>query len=285
MSNTLAVGDPDVLMLDFEPDTAPNTKYVELHQRLINKAGKQVARRKIGNNTYAERCVDQFGKPAIAVRLHNTRVVIHTAYTVQFNSGGWLTVTTKDRMNAWCGPGITVYSDRGTWMVRLHLSQSAHTSVEYAENMVLRWAPGGWSTAVNDRVRANTSAHNDAIRASVKRWLDAMPPTLCGSFGDEVAHKFTKVECVSCVHSDRWNTKNVGDEFDNQEHLLTHILNEEYPLNLIITGCAMLSVPLPNMYHGTVDAGQRQAYGTVRKALRYAVLARLLTGVVAISKR
>ena len=284
MSNVMALGEPDVLLLDFEPETAPNSKYVELHNRLINKTGKQVARRKIGNNTYAERCVDQFGKPAIAVRLHNTRVVIHTAYTVQFNSGGWLTVTTKDRMNAWCGLGISVYSERGTWMVRL-FTRDTSTNVPYAENMVIRWSPNGWTTDVDDRVLAKASLHNDAIRASVKRWLDAMPSMLAGSFGAVQAPKFTEVECVSCVHSDRWNAKNVGDEFDNQEHLLTHILNEEYPLNLIITGCAMLSIPVPNMYHNTVDADQRQAYGTVRKALRYAVLTRLLTGVVAISKR
>jgi hypothetical protein len=68
-------------------------------------------RRKLQNNTYlVERGSDY------AVRLHNTDVVtIHADGTYTLNTGGWETVTTKDRINGY-GPA-RVYSQRGTWAV------------------------------------------------------------------------------------------------------------------------------------------------------------------------
>lgn len=63
-----------------------------------------------------------------AVRLHGTDVVIfHPDDSVTLNSGGWRTVTTKDRFNKYANGaaytgrhgggtnGVRVYSDRGTW--------------------------------------------------------------------------------------------------------------------------------------------------------------------------
>ena len=54
--------------------------------------------KKVGNNTYLVRV----SPDAIGVRLHNTVVVtIHSNGTYTLNSGGWRTVTTKDRINAY----------------------------------------------------------------------------------------------------------------------------------------------------------------------------------------
>jgi hypothetical protein len=54
--------------------------------------------KKIGNNTYLVRISPE----TIGVRLHNTVVVrIHSDGTYTLNSGGWRTVTTKDRINAY----------------------------------------------------------------------------------------------------------------------------------------------------------------------------------------
>jgi hypothetical protein len=68
-------------------------------------------RRLLQNNTYLVQRGEDY-----AVRLHNTDVVtIHADGTYTLNTGGWETVTTKDRINGY-GPA-RVYSHRGVWAV------------------------------------------------------------------------------------------------------------------------------------------------------------------------
>jgi hypothetical protein len=59
--------------------------------------GKRNAeRRKVGNNTYAEILSDG----SVGITLHHTCVVrIHEDGTYTLSNGGWLTSTTKDRIN------------------------------------------------------------------------------------------------------------------------------------------------------------------------------------------
>jgi hypothetical protein len=75
--------------------------------------GRNKSSRPIENNTRIERRGDD-----IAVRLHGTDVVtFHKDNSVTLDSGGWLTVTTKDRMNTYLGSRAHVYSKRGLWHV------------------------------------------------------------------------------------------------------------------------------------------------------------------------
>lgn len=79
---------------------------------------------KLGNNTYLtwedtpEKVPGWFG-----VRLHQTNVVtFHSDGRIVLDSGGWHTVTTKDRMNRairsyHSSSSWSVYSDRGVWYV------------------------------------------------------------------------------------------------------------------------------------------------------------------------
>lgn len=75
--------------------------------------GKRNAnRRKVGNNTYAEILYDG----SVAIRLHNTDVVkIHPNGLYTLNSGGWQTVTTKDRINQYSPR--RVYQRNFEWFV------------------------------------------------------------------------------------------------------------------------------------------------------------------------
>jgi hypothetical protein len=70
--------------------------------------------RKVGNNTYLERLDDE----TIGLRLHSTYVVkFHADGSVTLDSGGWQTVTTKERMG-WAD-GISVFQRDFAWFVRL----------------------------------------------------------------------------------------------------------------------------------------------------------------------
>lgn len=66
--------------------------------------------RKVGNNTYAE--IMPWGD--VDIMLHGTTVVsIHPDNSVTLNTGGWHTVTTKDRINQYSP--VRVYQRKGQW--------------------------------------------------------------------------------------------------------------------------------------------------------------------------
>lgn len=80
--------------------------------------GRRKTDRPIENNTRVVRLDDD----RIGVRLHNTDVVtFHRNGTTELTTGGWLTVTTKDRINRYAFPGwnrgLRIGSDRGRWFV------------------------------------------------------------------------------------------------------------------------------------------------------------------------
>lgn len=77
------------------------------------KTGGRLERRKVANNTYLER------RPSgdIAVKLHATDVVTyHDDGTFSLQTGGWYSVTTKERMNRFM-PLFDVASRRGQWKI------------------------------------------------------------------------------------------------------------------------------------------------------------------------
>jgi hypothetical protein len=78
--------------------------------------GKRNAnRRKVGNNTYAEILSDG----SVGIMLHSTYVVkIHEGDLYTLNSGGWQTVTTKDRINQYSPK--RVYQRDYQWYVRMN---------------------------------------------------------------------------------------------------------------------------------------------------------------------
>lgn len=85
--------------------------------------------RKIGNNTWG--VIHDNGD--VGIILHRTEVVtIHADGTYTLRSGGWRTVTTKDRMNTYCP--FRVYQHKGEWSVCYFDGVERHT-VEYFDGM------------------------------------------------------------------------------------------------------------------------------------------------------
>lgn len=88
--------------------------------------------RKIANNTFQYTAPDG----ATVTRLHLTDIL--RAYPdgrLVLNTGGWQTVTTKDRLTEQLrSTGYSVYSDRGVWMVMRHPER---TAVPFVDGMEL----------------------------------------------------------------------------------------------------------------------------------------------------
>jgi len=98
--------------------TSGNSLYPVLTGKLARKGGngKFFESRKVGNNTYLT-WVDAIGYGRdLAIKLHATNILtVHADSSVTLDTGGWLTVTTKARLNEWLPAGWRVSSDRGVW--------------------------------------------------------------------------------------------------------------------------------------------------------------------------
>jgi hypothetical protein len=95
--------------------------------------------RKIGNNTRLERR----GADSIAVRLHGTDVVTyHNNRTATLSTGGWRTVTTIQRINAY-GPA-RVFSDRGHLCIWHHSDPNTPARVQSCRSCKGTGRVDGW---------------------------------------------------------------------------------------------------------------------------------------------
>lgn len=87
------------------------------HAEAVNmvKGKRNAKRRKVGNNTYAEILHDN----SVGIMLHSTYVVkIHEDNTYTLQTGGWQTVTTKDRINQYSP--VRVYQRNYEWFVKIN---------------------------------------------------------------------------------------------------------------------------------------------------------------------
>ena len=85
--------------------------------------------RKLENNTYLQRRGDN-----LAVRLHATDVVTYRPDgKIILNSGGWRTVTTKDRINKYAP--INLWQDKGQWFIGQNWTRPP--AGIYQDNMVI----------------------------------------------------------------------------------------------------------------------------------------------------
>lgn len=76
------------------------------------------------------------------VRYHNTDVVKFNSERITLDSGGWMTSTTKTRMNQASneyGLGFNVHQDDGKWFVR-----HGGEHVPFRDGMVLSRQGGSW---------------------------------------------------------------------------------------------------------------------------------------------
>jgi hypothetical protein len=97
--------------------------------------GRNKTSRPLANNTYVERRTED----RIAIRLHATDVVEFTRSGLVFlNTGGWRTVTTKDRINMALPWPVGIFSVKGVWRVKTTPGWEGEWSVPFADGMVLR---------------------------------------------------------------------------------------------------------------------------------------------------
>ena len=206
--------------------------YAEAENLLLNKRGQMTHRRTIQNNTRAIRNDDG----SVGVQFHETQVVVFFPDgRVKLDTGGWLTMSTRERINRYAP--VRVHSDKGRWMVVLRTTVRTtepcvvdgeeilpaesytvpdyeHSSTAFYDGMILTRTVAGWTTdqidtAAEDKANAHT-------RKLITRWLRAFRE-----------NKLTERECAQCQFAGDTDKVPVGDELGLTRHLIEHLVNLE----------------------------------------------------------
>lgn len=199
----------------------------------LHTRGKAVPRKKVGNNTYLERRTDQHGVRWIDLVLHRTAVVTYSEDgLVRLDTGGWLTVTTKDRINSGLPAGWVVRSTKGVW----ELADGWHGArnvYRFTDGISLRRGHQGWGvlehTALPISQREKDDAHNTATQRLISRYLKAYTGEHGGSC------PLCMVIDTETMPSGRDRYISVGDRMGDTQHLVDHMLDNTYPEALLLT--------------------------------------------------
>lgn len=211
--------------------------------------------KKIARNTWRYTRADG----AEVIRLHNTDVVWTLNGETTFHSGGYRTVTTKDRMNL-NGQGYKVYSVRGSWQVN---------GVPFYDGLTL---PRDAGTAKVERVAKEEKELNAAIRKFCNLLLDDKKPIPKPGSGDCL---FCQLQAGTPAAQQRGQPgdRTGGKDYDTG-HLLEHIREGYMHGSLILNamrwagfGPAWFSLIFsePRFYH----ANRKQLARTLRRYLKF----------------
>lgn len=179
-------------------------KHATLDQMLV---GRNSQRRKLENNTYAERRENG----AIAIRLHATDILtFHSDGRIVANTGGWKTATTKDRLNRYLPD--TIWQHRGKWAVR---------GFDFADGIT--WHPDGTITGA---ASAKDSKAETALRKQIAEYCKAIVEALplpMPNVGD----------CWYCHLHEVETKKPLGEVTNNTDHLKQHMAEKYFVPSMV----------------------------------------------------
>ena len=105
--------------------------YAEAYALVAGKNNRKS--RKLENNTRGY--IEYDG--SVSIELHSTKVVtLYANGLVKLASGGWQTVTTKDRMNRYSP--VYVQQRKGEWYVKIGREDGGRDEFPFMENMVVQ---------------------------------------------------------------------------------------------------------------------------------------------------
>lgn len=271
--------------MSFQNKPTSVTSY-DLAALFLHTRGKPVPRKKLANNTYVERRNDS----TIAVRLHNTDVVTfhqHSPYrpgasgirAITLATGGWLTVTTKDRINTvlpW--PNLRVSSNRGTWEVTLGGYSNPTDVVRFTEGITFEHLHGSYVPVERTLLPGEDQVRQDRHNTSMKRLINRYVTGLTAERLAEALSSTDNTSCTLCrplkriphaANLDRERIITVGDGMGDTQHLVEHMSNGEYPFQLLYAAVAERGYIADNV------VGHRDI---VKRTLRTYLASRLYVG-------
>lgn len=164
---------------------------------------------KIDNNTF--KVVYEDGSTAI--RLHYTDVILSRLNdTVTFNSGGWSTPTTKDRINTYTPTRAWIEQKKGLWYIHTYTGQ-----YDFYD---------GITFDLNGNLISQENQHKD--QSEIKKKISHF-----------VKYVVTKDNLMLPNNSDCWDClmkttlgRTLGDIGGNHDHLVSHMREDYLPGSL-----------------------------------------------------
>lgn len=207
----------------------------------IGRQPVQGKARKIANNTF------EFVRPdtgARVIRLHRTNIIqFNLDGSVQLSTGGWQTVTTKNRFNRFAP--CSVYSNAGVWMV-------AYGGKEYAYADGITLLPDG--TVQGEGVDPNETKK---LRARVRKYAQAYTKAL---WAGEISAP-SAGDCWYCALRDK-----DGKPWGGRGHIIAH-MDESYFVPSLLVNAVMAFGASTIMRHniacmttGKADQAYRGSY-------------------------
>ncbi len=168
--------------------------------------------RKVNNNTWLVSLGTDFGGHSVyGIKLHDTVIVEYSASgAITLDSGGWRTLTTRNRMNDYTD-GISVQQRKHIWYV------TAFGDQEYLfRDGICITATGAVLNTMTKEQWDEELKLQKEINKYAQKFADAMPVELPSS-GD----------CWYCSMVEEGTGRPWGDLSKDRDHLLSHI-EEEY---------------------------------------------------------
>lgn len=185
----------------------------------LSSARSKSAGKPVANNTR----LFERENGSIAIQLHSTDVVTyHSDDSCTLDSGGWQTVTTKERMNCYA-PG-RVYSDKGVWYVNYCSKQYL-----YADGMTLH--NDGTVTGAkefNKELEKLVQKKRTKIRNYAKLFVDAL-------YKGKIAAP-SAGDCFFCqmvVADGKDKGKPLGEACKDHSHIESHLAEKYFVPSLL----------------------------------------------------
>lgn len=247
-------------------------RYAELDARLTGRCAQS---RKVANNTYLQR------RPNgdIAVKLHRTDVVtFHADGTATLNTDGWLTVTSKARINEWLPGGISLSSVKGRWFLTYpgHWDDVTNTyvaserkAVPYSDGVVLDLAT---LDVIEGAPQATDVAAEDAANTEARK---AIQKYLRTTTALDIVKAFTHVagDCMLCTGA--------VPAHDGGDHLRLHVEEQYVMYSLALNAVTERGFRFPDAIMSTIynEAQRGQVSRFYTDSVRKYLVRHLVTGV------
>jgi hypothetical protein len=212
---------------------------MKTYQEAAQKLGNHKSR-KLKNNTYLQRRNDN----TIAVKLHETDVVTYYSNgKVKLDSGGWRTVTTKDRINQYSPIGL--FQDKGIW----YIGTWGEKKAIYNDGMIINE-----DGSLTGTLKPSGLKKEQKLRESIKKYAkDYVTALKSGKIG-----KPDNGDCWYCYFKETNSKKSLGDISHNNDHFLSHIKEKYYVPSLVwnaleSTGASQITRMNVAIYQGMLN--------------------------------
>lgn len=203
----------------------------------------------------------------IVVRYHNTNVITYRPDgSVEYESGGWRTLTTKDRMNAYGAEGWKIWSVKGVWKIG-----TVDRAVEFVDGIIVRASDNLTFPKGYDRTGMSAEDANKRVTKMIGKFLKGWAAQVKD---DRRLASPGPGDCFGCLFHDasvnfqaEWRDPLTAREPMGYDHYLEHFEGGYYVPSMLWRACQRYGGPsyVWAMMEGEAERGD---FSFARRALQ-----------------